>query len=326
MKNGLLIYTGKEQELVNLFFTPDSVTVRTFYKIQNPKDLASRGKNAPNRGENPNISEEEKKKKEQEEIIQYKKAKLSALSQSVLTKDVKNLTGKFVTVNKELLMVARQKTYRLDKACWVPYNEVCMSLKRKNIDTSSSDGISFFDRNAMTINGHENFAQFHKKFRASQGYIPIRWFVLPGTTLLTAPVIANPAQKILSNRDFGEKIVLKEEVLSKEKLNEVNKKIEGFRSYWLPTLKIEGPDTIKANGTVELTVRAFHQGGKVCPDIHEYYVQPVSGYAPNSRVILHKGVGTFRIMALGLMPGETLRVKVNDQYWSGKAEKTLQVI
>lgn len=326
MKNGLLIYTGKEQELVNLYFTPDSVTVRTFYAIQNPKDFASRGRKNPNRGEDPGITEEEKKKREEQEVIQYKKAKLSALPQSVLTKNAKNLIGKCVIVDKELLLVARQKTYFLDKANWKPYNEICMSLKRKNIDTSSADGVSFFDRNAMTINGHENFAQFHRKFRASQGYIPLRWIVLPGTTLLTAPVIANPAQKILSNRDFGEKIVLRDELLSKEKLSEVNKKIADFRAYWIPSLKIEGPSTIKADGTVELIVRAFHQGGKVYPDTHEYYIQPVSGYAPNSRVLLTKGVGKFRVMALGLLPGETLRVKVNDQYWTGKAEKTLRVI
>ena len=56
-----------------------------------------------------------------------------------------------------------------------------------------------------------------------------------------------------------------------------------------------------------------------------YRIDPVDGYAPHRRFSVVNGVGRFRVMALGLNDGESLRVKVANLFQTSVAEATLRV-
>lgn len=56
-----------------------------------------------------------------------------------------------------------------------------------------------------------------------------------------------------------------------------------------------------------------------------YIVEAVDGYAPRRRVEIKNGVGTFRQQALGLQSGETMRVKINHRFYTGRTEHTVTV-
>ena len=56
-----------------------------------------------------------------------------------------------------------------------------------------------------------------------------------------------------------------------------------------------------------------------------YRIEPVDGYAPHRRLSVVNGEGRFRVMALGLEDGETLRVKVANMFQTSIAECSLRV-
>lgn len=342
MKKGIMIHSGNETDVLNLYFTGDTVTVRTFRFIGKPGDLdggpgmrgADRGPRIglvpmPQSGEQ--VSAENMKSPEElyEEALKEKfdLAKLGAMPQKVLLEGTKDLTGKFVKIDGQLHQVVKQTTFGLDKQIWKPYSEICMTLMKNVGLYPERHLVAFFDRNTQTINGREDFSQFHKKFRLSDSYVAFRWFVLPGTDMMTAPVIANPSQKLITNLDMGSDIVTGSGgIVTPAQKQRADTAVTLFREYWIPRVVISGPDSIRADGIAEFTVQCFHKGDQPCTDSHEYYLETVSGYAPHKRIQVVRGKGAFRIMALGLRKGETLRFKVNDKYWTGKAEKTLTVI
>lgn len=56
-----------------------------------------------------------------------------------------------------------------------------------------------------------------------------------------------------------------------------------------------------------------------------YRIEAVDGYAPHRRFRVENGIGQFKVMALGLESGESLRVKVANKFQTSLAECTLQV-
>ena len=230
MKKGLYIHSANEIDVINLYFTADTVTLRTFQKINSAQEMNAiekrrnigvdmaevyrqsqrnneQDRNRPQQEGQGDENREANRQAEVEEIAKrFDTVRKSALSQTALIKDAANLQGKYVLIDKNLYRVAKQTTFRLDKQIWSPYSEVCMSLMKNSGRYPERHLLAFFDRNAQTINGHESFSQFHKKFRLSDSYIAFRWIVLPGASLLTAPVIASPIQRLITNLDLGEEV------------------------------------------------------------------------------------------------------------------------
>jgi len=95
----------------------------------------------------------------------------------------------------------------------------------------------------------------------------------------------------------------------------------------LPKLTLEGDAEIRADGYANLTVRAVDAAGKPLADADAtVYLEAVSGHLPESRVSLSAGRAGFRIGALGLEPGQEIRVKAGFRFFTGLAEHRLQVV
>lgn len=57
-----------------------------------------------------------------------------------------------------------------------------------------------------------------------------------------------------------------------------------------------------------------------------FVIEAVDGYVPHKRLSVVNGVGRFKGMALGLVPGESMRVKINRRYQTSIAECTVPVV
>ncbi len=65
--------------------------------------------------------------------------------------------------------------------------------------------------------------------------------------------------------------------------------------------------------------------GKTRPSSSTIYLEAVSGYLPHTRVTLKEGEGTFKAMALGLEPGDALRVKAGFRFMPGLGDASVSV-
>jgi len=97
--------------------------------------------------------------------------------------------------------------------------------------------------------------------------------------------------------------------------------------YRWPILSLSGPTEIAADGSTEVTMRVFdnitQQIDTRCNST--IYLEAVSGYLPHTRARLKEGQGTFRVSAMGLLPGEELRVKAGWRYYPGADEISIRV-
>ncbi len=93
----------------------------------------------------------------------------------------------------------------------------------------------------------------------------------------------------------------------------------------LPTLSISGPDSLNPDAQGEYTLRAF-LNGQVCEQPLDVELEHVNGYLPKTRVRVRDGEGTFRACALGLLPGDTLKIKAGFRYRASVAEKKIGVV
>lgn len=93
----------------------------------------------------------------------------------------------------------------------------------------------------------------------------------------------------------------------------------------LPTLSISGPDSLNPDAQGEYTLRAF-LNGEVCEQPLDVELEHVNGYLPKTRVRVRDGEGAFRACALGLLPGDTLKIKAGFRYRASVAEKKIEVV
>lgn len=106
--------------------------------------------------------------------------------------------------------------------------------------------------------------------------------------------------------------------------------MKGESSKWL-NLGYEltpSSETVEPDGWVTFTLRILDgKTGELAEDVsyNGFIAEAVDGYCPHRRVSVVNGVGTFRVKALGLLEGETLRVKINHRFFSGRAEATVNV-
>lgn len=94
----------------------------------------------------------------------------------------------------------------------------------------------------------------------------------------------------------------------------------------MPKLAIDGPDTIEVDGNASLKIQLTDHSGSPLKKECIVYLEAVSGYIPQQRIQLIDGVGYARVMAIGLLPLERMRVKVGFKYWSGDDEHAMTVV
>ena len=94
-----------------------------------------------------------------------------------------------------------------------------------------------------------------------------------------------------------------------------------------PRIRLSGPKTIPADGFVSVTAEILHpEHDEIDPRCNStLYLDDVSGYAPHRRALVRQGQASFRVGALGLKPGETVRIKTGWRNWPGDADYTATV-
>lgn len=83
--------------------------------------------------------------------------------------------------------------------------------------------------------------------------------------------------------------------------------------------------TVAPGGTVEITVQSVDGYGSPVAKSSTIYLEPVYGYLPKTRVVLNDGVAKFKLMALGLDAGDTLRVKAGFRFVPGLDDLSIAV-
>lgn len=105
----------------------------------------------------------------------------------------------------------------------------------------------------------------------------------------------------------------------------------GGRSKWL-TLNYRltaDSDSVVPDGMMDYTFEVLDgKTGGVATDISwdGWRIDAVDGYAPRRRILVKNGIGRFRVYAMGLLSGETMRVKVQNRFDPSIAECTVKVL
>ena len=105
----------------------------------------------------------------------------------------------------------------------------------------------------------------------------------------------------------------------------------GGRSKWL-TLNYRltaDADSVAPDGIMDYTFEVLDgKTGEVASDISwdGWRIDAVDGYAPRRRIEVKNGIGRFRVRAMGLLSGETMRVKVQNRFDPSIAECTVRVL
>jgi len=94
-----------------------------------------------------------------------------------------------------------------------------------------------------------------------------------------------------------------------------------------PKLAISGPAEVAPDGSALLTVSLKTSSGTLIRDASpQVYLEQTAGYLPKRRVVPQDGNAQFKVSALGLEVGDSIRVKAGFRHYAGLAEHTLQVI
>jgi len=94
----------------------------------------------------------------------------------------------------------------------------------------------------------------------------------------------------------------------------------------LPSLRLNAPSALEPDASATVDVRVVNSRGRLVGDVApEVYLETTGGYLPQRRVQVENGTGAFRIMALGLEPGERFRIKAGFPHFSGVAEAEIAV-
>ena len=89
-----------------------------------------------------------------------------------------------------------------------------------------------------------------------------------------------------------------------------------------PTLRVTGPSQVPADGSITAQIEVLHpETGEVDVRCNStLYLEDVEGYTPNLRAKVTQGVASFRASAIGLLPGERVRIKVGWRNWPGEVD------
>lgn len=99
---------------------------------------------------------------------------------------------------------------------------------------------------------------------------------------------------------------------------------DGFSVF--PKVLISGENAIESGGLLTATIAiADERTEEIIKRDCTLYLESTAGYLPQTRVKLVNGVGKFKIRALDLEPGDTIKIKAGWKNYSGAAEHVLTV-
>lgn len=122
-------------------------------------------------------------------------------------------------------------------------------------------------------------------------------------------------EMLLSNKDF---------VLDNEESHSPTNNVV-FPDKWMPTVLLEGPNTVPANGIATYTVKVIGNDGLPYDKQVSVYLDSNSGYIPIRKLDV-LGETTFKFHALGLESGNSVRLKAGFRWYNNLTYKDIQVI
>ena len=101
----------------------------------------------------------------------------------------------------------------------------------------------------------------------------------------------------------------------------------GFKALF-PSLRLSGPDKIEADRAASYCVEMYSKNTDTLVDdeVVRVYLESHAGYLPRRQVEIINGTATFPFYALGLSPGDQVKLKVGWRNYSGADEKIITVI
>ena len=81
-----------------------------------------------------------------------------------------------------------------------------------------------------------------------------------------------------------------------------------------------GGNNIAADGTDTVEFKMVDNDGKTIEKDIQLFLEATGGYLPKQRLTTNKGVGTFKVTALGLTSGEKFKVKIGFRNYTGVAD------
>lgn len=144
----------------------------------------------------------------------------------------------------------------------------------------------------------------------------LRFFPLASKNFLTSnlQLYCFAPENLITNLEFTA-------TCDKEDITSLNNFYNSVNTF----VEIKGNSTIKANSTEILKIEVLHENVLLTEPL-TFKIECVDGYAPHTRVNIVDGKGQFKVNALGLEPGEQMRIKINDGFYTSKAEHTFTVI
>jgi hypothetical protein len=95
----------------------------------------------------------------------------------------------------------------------------------------------------------------------------------------------------------------------------------------LPSVQIvNGGGNIAAGATASVSLRMVDGAGNLLARGSILYLEETGGFLPLRRVAVENGLASFNIMATGLVPGQTFKVKVGFRTYSGVLDVPFQVV
>ena len=102
--------------------------------------------------------------------------------------------------------------------------------------------------------------------------------------------------------------------------------ISPFINSKFPSISLSCSDTLTLSTPATVNINLLDNNNSVINSDMEIYLQNVNGYLPYNRVILDAGVGSFKVMALGMATGDTIRIKAGTKQVTGLSEISLNVV
>lgn len=229
--------------------------------------------------------------------------------------------------NKSIIFNYEGKKLELLYECSISFDDVKDSWKTGQIClicVPSFSSISYrtveirqLSMYSSTYTSKKSFADFSNDLRAFTNFGSVLYFFpSKDTNFLTSScrLICNTPETLITNLEFTETAAKTD----KQKIQDFYNKVTTF-------VYIKGSSTISANGSEILNVEVL-QDGTFIEDPLTLKIECVDGYAPHQRVDIVNGKGSFKVTALGLNPGEQMRVKLNDGFFTSKAEHIFEVV
>lgn len=134
------------------------------------------------------------------------------------------------------------------------------------------------------------------------------WQPSDNIKVISKSLVSKP-NGLITNVDLSNSYVQSPEMINDDMTSSQRLEI-GFR--------MTGPETVKPDGIAEFKVVA-HDWFNNHIDINydNFVIDAVDGYAPHRRFEMVNGVGTFKVIALGLKDGEQMRVKFGTKLQTG---------